>query len=70
MTIETPCTKVCVIDAATGFCAGCGRTGGEIGAWMGMHPGQRRYIMDQLPERMTTIAPRAQRCAPLRRARS
>ncbi|WP_207783519.1 DUF1289 domain-containing protein [Methylosinus sp. RM1] len=27
---ETPCIKICRIDAPTGFCVGCARTIGEI----------------------------------------
>jgi uncharacterized protein len=69
MTIETPCIKICVIDPASGFCIGCGRTGGEIGAWMGMAAGQRREIMTTLPERMKTMTSRASRCTPQRRSR-
>ncbi len=70
MSIETPCIKTCVIDPATGFCIGCGRTGNEIGAWMGMHPGQRREIMAMLPERLRTMTSRATRCVTPRRHRT
>jgi uncharacterized protein len=69
MTIETPCIKICVIDPASGFCIGCGRTGSEIGAWMGMPPGQRREIMASLPERMKTMTSRAMRCTVPQRRR-
>jgi predicted Fe-S protein YdhL (DUF1289 family) len=69
MTIETPCIKTCVIDPASGFCIGCGRTGAEIGAWMTLHPGQRREIMAHLPERLRTMTSRASRCTMPRRAR-
>jgi predicted Fe-S protein YdhL (DUF1289 family) len=69
MTIETPCIKICVIDPASGFCIGCGRTGGEIGSWMGMQPGQRREIIATLPERMMTMTSRATRCTAPRRSR-
>jgi predicted Fe-S protein YdhL (DUF1289 family) len=66
MTIETPCIRTCVIDAATGFCVGCGRTGAEIGSWLSMPPGQRREVMAHLPERLKTIVSRATRCRPRR----
>lgn len=69
MTIETPCIKVCVIDPASGFCIGCGRTGSEIGAWMGMASDQRRDIMATLPERLKTMTSRASRCTVPRRTR-
>jgi hypothetical protein len=65
--IESPCVKLCVIDAATGFCAGCGRTGAEIGAWLGLSPDARRAVMAELPARLATVAPRDPRCVPGRR---
>ncbi len=70
MSIESPCIKICVIDPATGFCAGCGRTGEEIGAWLGLHPGQRREIMAILPQRMSMIVSRDSRCTIRRQART
>lgn len=69
MTIETPCIKICVIDPVSGFCIGCGRTGGEIGSWLGMPSGQRRDIMASLPERMKTMTSRASRCTVPQRRR-
>ncbi len=53
--IETPCILVCAIDPATGFCFGCGRTGAEIGAWLGLSPAERRGVMADLPARLATI---------------
>lgn len=69
MTIETPCVKICVIDPVTGFCIGCGRTGHEIGGWLGLAPDQRRAIMATLPDRLKTMTSRNARCmVPRRRA--
>ncbi len=62
--IESPCVKLCVIDRATGFCAGCGRTGAEIGAWLGMTPDARRAVMAELPARLALVAPAGARCIP------
>ena len=59
--IETPCVKICVVDPETGFCIGCGRTGMEIGGWLGMAAEDRRSIMDQLPERVATLTLRKRR---------
>lgn len=53
--VESPCILVCSIDMKTGFCFGCGRTGDEIAAWLDFAPGQRREIMDALPQRLETI---------------
>lgn len=50
--ISSPCTKVCVIDSASGLCSGCGRTLGEIATWGSLNEAERRAIMAALPERM------------------
>ncbi|AXK80643.1 DUF1289 domain-containing protein [Pseudolabrys taiwanensis] len=50
--IETPCTKVCTIDAQTRLCRGCGRTIDEIAAWGTMSAAERRRVMDELPARV------------------
>ncbi|MDE3747990.1 DUF1289 domain-containing protein [Methylobacterium radiotolerans] len=57
---SSPCTKVCVLDAATGLCCGCGRTRDEIAAWGSLSEAQRRAVMAGLEARM-----RAARLAPL-----
>lgn len=55
-TPESPCTKVCVIDAATGWCLGCGRTGTEIAGWIGMTISQRLALKAELPARLAAMA--------------
>ena len=47
--IETPCVKICTVDARQGFCLGCGRTIDEIARWAGMSAGERGRIMNELP---------------------
>ncbi len=54
---SSPCTKVCILDAVTGLCEGCGRTRGEIGAWGSLSEPQRRAIMAELPERLRRAYP-------------
>ena len=56
---SSPCTKVCVLDAASGLCCGCGRTRDEIAAWGGLSEPMRRAIMAGLGARL-----RAARLAP------
>jgi predicted Fe-S protein YdhL (DUF1289 family) len=46
----SPCTKVCTLDAQ-GFCAGCLRTGAEIGRWMSMSPAEQWQLVAQLQAR-------------------
>ncbi len=52
MTIETPCIKVCAVDAGSGLCIGCGRSLDEIARWATMDAAERRRIMAGLAERM------------------
>jgi uncharacterized protein len=68
--METPCINVCVIDPVSGLCIGCGRNTSEIGGWMAMPAGQRRDIMQSLPERMKTMTSRASRCTIPQRGRT
>ena len=50
--IETPCIKVCTMDAASGLCSGCGRTLDEIARWGSMSDAGRGEIMAVLPQRL------------------
>jgi predicted Fe-S protein YdhL (DUF1289 family) len=43
----SPCTKVCTLDSQ-GFCAGCLRTGAEIGRWMSMSAAEQWQLIAQL----------------------
>ncbi len=54
---SSPCINVCVLDAATGLCQGCGRTREEIGRWGSLDEPQRRAIMAILPERLRLAYP-------------
>jgi uncharacterized protein len=59
--IETPCIQVCVIDAVTTHCIGCGRTGAEVGQWLSLTPEQRRAVMATLPDRLSQMTTRTVR---------
>lgn len=50
--IETPCVKICTLDADRNLCLGCGRTLAEIAAWSGMSAAERERLMSELPARM------------------
>ena len=43
--METPCVKICTMEADTGMCAGCWRTLDEIAAWSGLPGPERERIM-------------------------
>ena len=49
--IPSPCTNVCTIDPATGWCAGCLRTIDEIAAWGSLDDRARSAVWKVLPER-------------------
>jgi len=60
--IESPCSKICTLDARTGLCHGCGRTVDEIAGWSAMSVAERRRIMAELPARLS-IKAQAERAA-------
>lgn len=51
----SPCVNICVLDGATGWCLGCGRTGEEIAAWTTCGEAQRKLVLDRLPTRMAKL---------------
>jgi predicted Fe-S protein YdhL (DUF1289 family) len=50
--IETPCIKICTLDARQGLCLGCGRTIDEIARWSTMSASERTRVMSELPARL------------------
>jgi len=50
--IETPCVKICTLDARAGLCLGCGRTIDEIARWSSMNASERARVMGELPTRI------------------
>ncbi len=54
---SSPCTKVCILDAVTGLCRGCGRTRDEIAGWGLMSEGERRTVMAVLEDRLRIAYP-------------
>jgi predicted Fe-S protein YdhL (DUF1289 family) len=55
--IESPCTKVCTVDARSGLCLGCGRTVNEIASWTAMSSSERARVMGELSARLAAISP-------------
>ena len=51
--IETPCVKICTLDARAGLCLGCGRTIEQIARWSSMDASERAKVMSELPTRIT-----------------
>ena len=53
---HSPCVGVCQIDQATGWCIGCGRSGEEIGRWLGLNDAERLSLWEELPARLDKLA--------------
>ena len=49
--IESPCIRVCTLDAAGDLCLGCFRTLDEIGAWSSLSDPERRHVLERLAGR-------------------
>jgi predicted Fe-S protein YdhL (DUF1289 family) len=49
--IESPCIKVCTLDARSGHCLGCGRSVEEIARWSAMGDAERARVIAELPAR-------------------
>jgi predicted Fe-S protein YdhL (DUF1289 family) len=50
--IDTPCVKICTLDARSGLCLGCGRTVDEIARWIEISAAERARIISELPWRL------------------
>lgn len=61
--IESPCVKVCAIDATTGWCLGCGRSMREIAGWSSLPQATRAAIMAALDDRKAQIPDRETRAS-------
>jgi uncharacterized protein len=53
--VQSPCTKICVLDQESGLCIGCGRTLNEIGRWLSLSEPERRRVMGELPRRLAAL---------------
>jgi uncharacterized protein len=56
----SPCTGLCQIDAAAGWCLGCRRTLDEIAAWSSAPPAVKRVVLARLAERACAGTPGAE----------
>lgn len=53
--IPSPCVDICVMDDATGWCEGCGRTLDEIARWGSTGKADRDAVMRELPARLAAM---------------
>ncbi|MEM8841127.1 MAG: DUF1289 domain-containing protein [Pseudomonadota bacterium] len=52
MSVTSPCTGICKLDEATGWCLGCGRSGDEIADWRSHGDAWRADIWGLIPQRL------------------
>ncbi|PND36380.1 DUF1289 domain-containing protein [Paucibacter aquatile] len=55
-TVSSPCTNICRIHAATGWCEGCARSIPEITVWSRADDATRLEILARLPARREQLA--------------
>ncbi|HET9715687.1 MAG TPA: DUF1289 domain-containing protein [Pseudolabrys sp.] len=55
--IQSPCVKICTVDARSQLCLGCGRTIDEISSWIKLSDSERTRIMNELPARLAACKP-------------
>ncbi len=51
---KSPCTSLCVLDPATGWCEGCRRTLDEIGRWSAMTAAEKWAVLQEIRARKRT----------------
>jgi uncharacterized protein len=64
---QSPCVKLCAIDAGSGLCRGCLRSLDEIAAWGRLDPQAQRAILADLPHRTARLSASSQDAPPLSR---
>lgn len=55
MSLASPCTNVCRMDAASGLCLGCQRRLEEIAAWGAAPEAERRRILEAVAVRRAAL---------------
>ncbi|MGF1650582.1 MAG: DUF1289 domain-containing protein [Hyphomicrobiaceae bacterium] len=57
---HSPCIGVCSLDATTGLCLGCARTGLEISSWSTASELEKQRVWQALPERLERLGSHVQ----------
>jgi predicted Fe-S protein YdhL (DUF1289 family) len=55
--MQSPCTKVCVMDAGGQYCLGCARSLEEIARWGTMSEDEQAQVIAALPARKSSPPP-------------
>jgi predicted Fe-S protein YdhL (DUF1289 family) len=54
--IDSPCTKICVVDAERGLCRGCHRTLAEISCWVNCSRAEKLAVLEKVAQRKAAAA--------------
>jgi len=54
--IDSPCTRVCEVDAESGLCRGCHRTMAEISRWMNYSRVEKLAVLEKVAQRTAAAA--------------
>jgi uncharacterized protein len=54
--VPSPCSSVCQMHVATGWCSGCLRTLAEIGEWSDLDDSEKRKVWQIIGERAVNVA--------------
>jgi uncharacterized protein len=54
--IDSPCTRICVIDAERGLCRGCHRTLAEISHWVNYSRARKLAVLAKVAQRKAAAA--------------
>ncbi|MEK7230432.1 MAG: DUF1289 domain-containing protein [Pseudomonadota bacterium] len=54
--LDSPCIKICVVDAEHGLCRGCHRTLAEISCWVNYSRAERLAVLEKVARRKAAAA--------------
>ena len=54
--LDSPCIKICVVDAERGLCRGCHRTLAEISCWVNYSRAERLAVLEKVARRKAAAA--------------
>ncbi len=49
--VDSPCVKICVVDAGRGLCRGCHRTLAEISCWVNFSRAEKLAVLEKVAQR-------------------
>ena len=49
--IDSPCTRICAVDAERGLCRGCHRTLAEISCWVNYSRAEKLTVLEKVAQR-------------------